>query len=85
MLPISKIALSAHAQELHHQVKDFMGAHLFPNEAKLQKHQTTGDCWVPHPLVEELKVSSFTWTRERPNSQMSADAVSFEHYTNVYT
>ena len=33
-----------------------MHEYVFPNEAEFTNHQSSTDCWTPHPLVEEIKV-----------------------------
>lgn len=33
-----------------------MHEYVFPNEAEFTNHQSSEDCWTPHPLVEEIKV-----------------------------
>lgn len=33
-----------------------MHEYVFPNEAEFTSHQSSKDCWTPHPLVEEIKV-----------------------------
>uniref|UniRef100_A0A670IS18 Acyl-CoA dehydrogenase family member 11 n=1 Tax=Podarcis muralis TaxID=64176 RepID=A0A670IS18_PODMU len=54
-LIISPDGLPSCVQQLHHKVKKFMEAHIYPAEQLLRDHQASSSRWTPHPLMEELK------------------------------
>lgn len=54
-LPIDLDCLPSRVQQLHNKLTDFMHEYVFPNEAEFTNHQSSEDCWTPHPLVEEIK------------------------------
>ena len=55
-LPMDLDCLPSRVQQLHNKLTDFMHEYVFPNEAEFTNHQSSEDCWTPHPLVEEIKV-----------------------------
>ncbi|XP_068681218.1 acyl-CoA dehydrogenase family member 10-like isoform X2 [Montipora foliosa] len=54
-LPIHLNCLPSRVQQLYSQLTDFMQEYVYPNEAEFTKHQSSTDCWTPHPLVEKIK------------------------------
>ncbi|XP_034284743.1 acyl-CoA dehydrogenase family member 10 [Pantherophis guttatus] len=54
-LIFSPEGLPSRVQELHHKLKRFMDAHIYPSEQLLRDHQSSPSRWTPHSLVEELK------------------------------
>lgn len=63
-LPTDLKSLPSRVQDMCQQLTDFMVDHVYPNEAELNRHQASKDCWTPHPLVEDIKVevSAFSYT-----------------------
>lgn len=43
-------------KELRNRLLDFMEEVVYPAERTLMDHQTSHDRWVPHQLVEDMKV-----------------------------
>ena len=58
MLPVDIQALPLRVKDLHKQLADFMDQHIYPNEDEFNRHQTSKDCWAPHPLVDVIKVGN---------------------------
>ncbi|KAH0625627.1 hypothetical protein JD844_015217 [Phrynosoma platyrhinos] len=56
-LIVSLDGLPKQVQELHHKLKQFLDAHIYPAEQLLRNHQASPERWTPHPLLEELKAS----------------------------
>ncbi|XP_042297752.1 acyl-CoA dehydrogenase family member 10 isoform X2 [Sceloporus undulatus] len=54
-LIVSLDGLPKRVQELHHKLKQFLDAHVYPAEQLLRNHQASPERWTPHPLLEELK------------------------------
>ncbi|XP_068750115.1 acyl-CoA dehydrogenase family member 10-like [Montipora capricornis] len=54
-LPIHLNCLPSRVQQLYSQLTDFMQEYVYPKEAEFTRHQSSTDCWTPHPLVEKIK------------------------------
>jgi acyl-CoA dehydrogenase len=48
-------APSPKVQALQERLRDFMDAHIYPNEARFEHEVATGDRWQPTAVIEELK------------------------------
>ncbi|XP_060642043.2 acyl-CoA dehydrogenase family member 10 isoform X3 [Anolis sagrei] len=55
-LIVSLDGLPSRVQQLHHKLKQFLDAHIYPAEQLLRNYQVSPERWTPHPLLEELKV-----------------------------
>ena len=55
-MPVSASALSDHVQKMQQKLREFMESYVYRNEKILSEHQSSQDCWNPHPLMEEMKV-----------------------------
>jgi acyl-CoA dehydrogenase len=53
--PYIGFQVSPRAKELYGRLREFMEAHVYPNEKKFQEQIETGERWQPAPLMEELK------------------------------
>lgn len=58
LMPISVTALPDHVQKIRQKLRDFMESYVYPNETILNEHQSSQDCWNPHPLMEDLKAKA---------------------------
>uniref|UniRef100_A0A803TCF0 Acyl-CoA dehydrogenase family member 10 n=1 Tax=Anolis carolinensis TaxID=28377 RepID=A0A803TCF0_ANOCA len=54
-LIVSLDGLPSRVQQLHHKLKRFLDAHIYPAEQLLRNYQVSPERWTPHPLLEELK------------------------------
>ncbi|XP_060642040.2 acyl-CoA dehydrogenase family member 10 isoform X1 [Anolis sagrei] len=54
-LIVSLDGLPSRVQQLHHKLKQFLDAHIYPAEQLLRNYQVSPERWTPHPLLEELK------------------------------
>lgn len=54
-LPINLNSLPSRVQQMHKQLTEFIDQNVFPNEAEFNRHQSSEDCWTPHPMVEQIK------------------------------
>ena len=74
--------LSDQAQEAHGRVREFMAAHIYPNESVFLDQIAEGDRWQPIPLIEELKTqarSQGLWNLFLPDSEDGAGLSNFEY------
>ena len=74
--------LSDQAQDVHGRVRDFMAAHVYPNESVFLDQIAEGDRWQPIPLIEELKTqarSQGLWNLFLPDSEDGAGLSNFEY------
>ena len=74
--------LSDQAQDVHGRVREFMAAHVYPNESVFLDQIAEGDRWQPIPLIEELKTqarSEGLWNLFLPDSDQGAGLSNFEY------
>ena len=74
--------LSDQAQDVHGRVREFMAAHIYPNESVFLDQIAEGDRWQPIPLIEELKTkarSEGLWNLFLPDSEQGAGLSNFEY------
>ena len=74
--------LSGEAQDVHGRVREFMAAHIYPNESVFLDQIAEGDRWQPIPLIEELKTqarSEGLWNLFLPDSDQGAGLSNFEY------
>ena len=74
--------LSDQAQDVHGRVREFMAAHVYPNESVFLDQIAEGDRWQPIPLIEELKTqarSQGLWNLFLPDSEDGAGLSNFEY------
>ena len=74
--------LSDQAQDVHGRVREFMAAHVYPNESVFLDQIAEGDRWQPIPLIEELKTqarSQGLWNLFLPDSEDGAELSNFEY------
>ena len=74
--------LSGEAQDVHGRVREFMAAHVYPNESVFLDQIAEGDRWQPIPLIEELKTkarSEGLWNLFLPDSDQGAGLSNFEY------
>ena len=74
--------LSDQAQDVHGRVREFMAAHVYPNESVFLDQIAEGDRWQPIPLIEELKTqarSEGLWNLFLPDSEDGAGLSNFEY------
>ena len=74
--------LSDQAQDVHGRVREFMAAHIYPNESVFLDQIAEGDRWQPIPLIEELKTqarSEGLWNLFLPDSEDGAGLSNFEY------
>ena len=74
--------LSDQAQDVHGRVREFMAAHIYPNESVFLDQIAEGDRWQPIPLIEELKTqarSQGLWNLFLPDSEDGAGLSNFEY------
>ncbi len=74
--------LSDEAQDVHGRVREFMAAHVYPNESAFLDQIAEGDRWQPIPLIEELKTqarSEGLWNLFLPDSEHGAGLCNFEY------
>ena len=74
--------LSDQAQDVHGRVREFMAAHVYPNESVFLDQIAEGDRWQPIPLIEELKTqarSEGLWNLFLPDSEQGAGLSNFEY------
>ena len=74
--------LSDQAQDVHGRVREFMAAHVYPNESVFLDQIAEGDRWQPIPLIEELKTqarSQGLWNLFLPDSDQGAGLSNFEY------
>ena len=74
--------LSDQAQDVHGRVREFMAAHVYPNESVFLDQIAEGDRWQPIPLIEELKTqarSEGLWNLFLPDSEEGAGLSNFEY------
>ena len=74
--------LSDQAQDVHGRVREFMAAHVYPNESVFLDQIAEGDRWQPIPLIEELKTkarSQGLWNLFLPDSEQGAGLSNFEY------
>ena len=74
--------LSDQAQDVHGRVREFMAAHVYPNESAFLDQIAEGDRWQPIPLIEELKTkarSEGLWNLFLPDSEQGAGLSNFEY------
>ena len=74
--------LSDQARDVHGRVREFMAAHVYPNESVFLDQIAEGDRWQPIPLIEELKTqarSEGLWNLFLPDSEQGAGLSNFEY------
>ena len=72
---------SATVRTLIQRLTEFMEAHVYPNEARIQA-QTAQDRWAPVPLMEELKTRARgqqLWNLFLPDSPLGAGLTNLEY------
>ncbi|HEX8685151.1 MAG TPA: acyl-CoA dehydrogenase family protein [Pyrinomonadaceae bacterium] len=80
--PYFGFQVSARAREIYGRLRDFMAAHVYPNEGKFREHLTGGDRWRPAPLTEELKAlarAEGLWNLFLPESEYGAGLTNLEY------
>ena len=53
--PYVGFEVSPRAREIYGRLRDFMEAHVYPNEGKFHEQLEAGERWQPVALMEELK------------------------------
>jgi acyl-CoA dehydrogenase len=69
-------------KELESRLCDFMGAQVYPNEARYHAEVSSGDRWQPLKLIEELKAkarSANLWNLFLPESSRGAGLTNTEY------
>ena len=41
---------------MHQEINEMITKFVFPVERELFQHQLSADKWIPHPIIEQLKV-----------------------------
>ena len=73
---------SEKVQDLQRRLVEFMGEHIYPNEALVEKQIAAGNRWTPIPLIEELKPKARAaglWNLFLPESERGAGLKNLEY------
>jgi acyl-CoA dehydrogenase len=73
---------SPKVKELESRLRDFMDAHVYPNEARYHREVASGDRWQPLELIEELKAKARAaglWNLFLPASSRGAGLTNVEY------
>ena len=73
---------SPKVRELESRLRQFMDAHVYPNEARFHAEVDEGDRWQPTRLVEELKLAAKgagLWNLFLPQSSRGAGLTNLEY------
>ena len=73
---------SQKVQDLQRRLVEFMGEHIYPNEALVEKQIAEGNRWTPIPLIEELKPKARAaglWNLFLPESERGAGLKNLEY------
>ncbi|HYN84372.1 MAG TPA: acyl-CoA dehydrogenase family protein [Pyrinomonadaceae bacterium] len=74
--------VSERAREIYARLRDFMGAHVYPNERRFHEQVEEGDRWQPVPLMEEMKGRARAeglWNLFLPESEYGAGLTNLEY------
>ena len=80
--PYAGFQVSARAKEIYGRLRDFMGAHVYPNEEKFREQVGQGDRWQPTAIMEELKARARAeglWNLFLPESEYGAGLSNLEY------
>ena len=73
---------SQKVQDLQRRLVEFMGEHIYPNEALVEKQIAEGNRWTPIPLIEEQKPKARAaglWNLFLPESERGAGLKNLEY------
>src|ERR1044071_2440336 len=80
--PSVGLQVSPRAKEIYGRLREFMGAHVYPNEGEFHRQLETGARWQPAPLMEELKARARAeglWNLFLPESEYGAGLSNLEY------
>ncbi|HEX8500134.1 MAG TPA: acyl-CoA dehydrogenase family protein [Pyrinomonadaceae bacterium] len=80
--PYVGFQVSPRAREIYGRLREFMAAHVYPNEAKFHEQVGAGDRWQPAPVMEELKARARAeglWNLFLPESEYGAGLSNLEY------
>ncbi|MDT5268715.1 MAG: acyl-CoA dehydrogenase [Acidobacteriota bacterium] len=80
--PYVGFQVSPRAKEIYGRLREFMEAHVYPNEGKFHEQIETGERWQPAPLMEELKARARAedlWNLFLPESEYGAGLSNLEY------
>ena len=80
--PYVGFQVSPRAKEIYGRLRDFMAAHVYPNEAEFHRQIETGERWQPVALMEELKTRARAeglWNLFLPESEEGAGLSNLEY------
>jgi acyl-CoA dehydrogenase len=74
--------VSERAREIYARLREFMDAHVYPNERRFREQVEEGERWQPVPLMEELKGRARAeglWNLFLPESEYGAGLSNLEY------
>jgi acyl-CoA dehydrogenase len=80
--PYVGFQVSGRAKDIYRRVREFMEAHVYPNEKKFEEQIEQGDRWLPVPVSEELKrraKAEGLWNLFLPESEYGAGLTNLEY------
>ena len=80
--PYVGLQVSPRAREIYGRLRDFMAAHVYPNEQTFREQLAQGDRWRPAPLMEELKARARAeglWNLFLPESEYGSGLTNLEY------
>ncbi|HEX7956586.1 MAG TPA: acyl-CoA dehydrogenase family protein [Pyrinomonadaceae bacterium] len=80
--PYAGLQVSPRAKEIYGRLRDFMEAHVYPNEGRFHEQVSQGDRWRPTAVMEELKARARAeglWNLFLPESEYGAGLTNLEY------
>src|SRR5688500_11336138 len=80
--PYVGFQVSQRAKEIYGRLRDFMEAHVYPNERKFHEQIEQGDRWLPVPVLEKLTAKAKAeglWNLLLPESEYGAGLLNVEY------